>query len=176
LNSGGPTDRRSPETPLANRICAGVAIAFAVWTVCAHGTVALGGSLHQLLAVFGTAAFGAVAATLWIVRSLPPEQPPERTDAVAPRPRIFPALQVAALAVAVGLAANVATTPLEATRLWWVGIAMLGVSAVAFLLFEAPVVAAPAPGRRPENARWGVAVVCAGAAGCINPPVRDHAV
>jgi len=175
LNSGGTAGENPPSAPLANRVCASVAVGFAIWTVCTHAIVAGGGNLHQLLAAFAFAGASAVGGWLWFSRSGRTPCVELATAAAHPRSRRLWTLQFAALAVALGLAATAVDTPPGMTRLWWGGIATLGFCSVFFLLAEAPVASDPVRGRGPELALWCLAFACAVVALCVHRPDLDDA-
>ena len=56
--------RASSAAPLSDRSLQVVCLGFALWTLCSHAVVALGGSLGGLLGLFALAAGVALVATL----------------------------------------------------------------------------------------------------------------
>jgi hypothetical protein len=155
LNPGPANHSTNSGAPLSDHVCDGVAIWFAVWTVCAHVSVAAGGNLSQLLAVFATAALLVAGALFGLSRraSNEPAPPPPPTA----RARALWILQFAGLAIGVGLAVG-AVTASTATFLWWSVAGLLGFAAALFLLAEPPFVAPPSRGRWAEIALWTMAL------------------
>ncbi|MHC4452694.1 MAG: hypothetical protein ACYS0E_21555, partial [Planctomycetota bacterium] len=133
----GPADHSTNSgAPLSDRVCDGVAIWFAVWTVCAHSVVAAGGNLNQLLAVFAIAALLVAGALFGRSRRASNEPAPARPPAAAARARVLWILQLAGLAIGVGLAVGAAAS--TATFVWWSVVGLLGFAAALFLLGEPP--------------------------------------
>ena len=50
----------------SERLCDGVALGFAIWTVCCHALVASGGNLRQLIGLYAAAL--ALAGAAWILK------------------------------------------------------------------------------------------------------------
>jgi hypothetical protein len=159
--------------PLSDRICDGIAIWFAVWTVCTHAVVAAGGSLQQLLIAFPLAMTAVVIGIRRTTRRA--EQPTETDTPAAPKPtRLRWSLQFAGLAAGIGSIA-VSVTGGGIAAFWWSTLALLGFATGAFLLAERPVTATAVSGRGRELALWGMALVCVVVALVVHRPDYDDA-
>lgn len=149
--------------PWSDRICGGVCVAFATWTVCCHAVVALGGSLRPLLWLSAGAALALVALALLRRRRASGVGPADgalASPVAAARSRSFWIAQLA-----LGIVALAGTLALSLSGyvifLWAWLLFALAAAAVPFLLVEEPVQEAPASGRRLEIGLFAVALVCA---------------
>ena len=137
--------------------------------------VALGGSLHDLLAVFAVAAAGALAAAVWSARrGRAPDvfAAPAQPDDVAPAR--LNALRLAGLALGV-IGALAFGGPGQATLLWHWAVATLGAAALALLFLETPRTQSPAQGPRLERGLLAVALLAALYALIAHRPDADDA-
>jgi hypothetical protein len=174
LNSGPVSPGTSSGAPLSDRVCDGVAIWFALWTVCAHAVVAAGGSLNQLVAVFSIALLLVAGALFGLSRRAAKEPAAEPPPPPAARARALWILQFAGLAIGVGLAVAAVTVD-SALSLWWSVVGLLGFAAVLFLLGEPPFAAPPSRGRWPEMLLWIMALFCLVIALIAHRPDLDDA-
>jgi hypothetical protein len=132
--------------------------AFALWTLCCHATVALGGSLRASVAAFAWSGLALLVLGLGRRRG--------GTRGVAARapvtpPPLAPAaggLRAVALALALAAAWFWRDAPLA---LWWASLGLLGLAAVGTVVREAPhgEPAVGSGGR--ERALLGLALLCA---------------
>jgi hypothetical protein len=150
------------DAPLAERICDGTCLAFALWTLCCHATVALAGTLTQLIAAYGLALCLAVAAWAGVrLRTRSEARAPlEPVDAPEPHPRRFRILQGAGLMLGAAAALAFAWHG-DAVALWWSIALVLGAAAAAFLAAQRPVAAVGPSGRWPEVGLGALALACA---------------
>jgi hypothetical protein len=146
-----------PKAPLSVRVVDGVCILFAIWTLCCHAVVALGGSLRWLLALFAGAALGLLVLHLARRGRRPPAPAAsgDRADPPARRPRL---LQAAGLVLGVCGALFLRESPVA---LWWWTVLLLGAALAAFVLPEALRAEPPARGGRRELGLWALALGCA---------------
>lgn len=158
--------------PWSEKLCRGLCLVFALWTIVCNGVVALGGSLFTLMAaeagVFGLAAVA--GALLWLrarrkpePSSEPPAEPEDRLgEARAPltadRQALIQKLKVLAVGI---MALGLIAFPLlsRIVIFWWLGLAALGLGLATLVLeqwrFDAP------PARRSrawEAGLWALAV------------------
>ena len=63
----GAPDSAAISAPITARICDAVCIAFALWALCCHAVVALGGSLIHLLVVYALAS-GTIVTAIMVIR------------------------------------------------------------------------------------------------------------
>jgi hypothetical protein len=157
--SGAPSITRPPTggpgAPASERLPDLACIAFAVWTLCAHAVVALGGNLDQLIVVAGLAGFGAAFGLHRLRRRTVPAQ----VDAAGSDPSLPFGLRVAAAAAAVAaLAAWAATGNL--LLLWWCAIALLGIAAVVAMRRPPEPLLGSVKSRPAEAFLWALALVC----------------
>jgi len=133
-------------------------MAFAVWTLCTHAVVALGGNLDQLIVVAGLAGFVAAVAVLRSRRSPAPAQvAPAGADSDSEGPSA--GVRVAAAAAAVVALAAWATTG-NLLLLWWCAVGLLGAAAL-FAVRRAPEpLRKSATSRRAEAFLWALASAC----------------
>ena len=70
-------------SPLSNRLVDAACFGFALWTLCSHASVALGGSLVALIAVYGVAL--TLAAVGWVLgrHSLVPVRDPRLVESLS---------------------------------------------------------------------------------------------
>ncbi|MCP4659620.1 MAG: hypothetical protein GY856_29815, partial [bacterium] len=146
--------------PFSDRLCDGVVIAFALWTLCSHAVVATGGTLVTLIVLYAVAGAALVALRLRF----------GTLDAVtfAPAPGADPCGEARALrsirgaGLLVGLAGALAFYwHRNVLLLWWWIAAVLAAAVVASLMLDRPAPAPPARGRWREGLLWTVAVACA---------------
>jgi len=161
------------DSPLANRVCGGVVAVFALWTLCVHATVALGGDFHDLLLAYAIALLALATVWRWLrpVGDAPAADPAPAGDDT--RPAYEPILRGVGLALAVAIAATAVDSSGGVIRSWSFGVALLAGAAVFFLLLDAPAFAAPLRGRGPESALWALAIFCALIAVCVHRPDLD---
>jgi hypothetical protein len=174
LNSGPASHDSNSGTPLSDRVCDGVAVWFAVWTVCAHAVVAAGGNLNQLLAVFAFAAVLVAGALFGLSRRAANGAAPETFPPPAARARVLWILQFAGLAIGVGLVFGAVATN-SGLALWRGVVGLLGFAAALFLLGEPPFVAPPSRGRWNEIALWAMALFGLIVALIVHRPDLDDA-
>lgn len=153
----------APRALPSERVCDGVCLYFALWTLCCHAVVAAGGTLVALIVLYAVALavvlalrfrFGAGGAEpAWV---LPAEPRPSR-----PRPAVWRwILPVAGVAIGLGIASSFARSG-DVVRLWWQSVALLGVAAAAILLRDKPRASPPRSGPRLEGLLWLLAFACA---------------
>jgi hypothetical protein len=149
----------TPTEPASDRLCDVVVVAFALWTVCAHVTVAAGRAVLALLALYAVV----LTATLLLRRrfgagaALPyATAPAALPDSVRSRHRI---LRGAALVAGTAAALGYAAWP-DVLHLWWTAVILLGVAGVAVCFSDAPSIVPPAGGRRSELLLWLLAAAC----------------
>lgn len=143
------------------RACEAACVAFAVWTLCSHAVVALGGTLRPLVALYACAMLAGAAAVRAIRRrgGLLREPLPEAAPSVPP-PRSRAVLQGAlggGGAAAVALAWFVGGPVV----LWGTWCAVLGAAALVFVVREPPQLGPAQEGRGLEAALWVTAALCA---------------
>lgn len=148
--------------PLSSRIGDAACLGFALWTLCSHATVAIGGSLVALIAAYGVAL--ALAAGGWIARQRRRRVAPRAREARRepppshpPRFRAFQGSGVALGAVAV-TAFALGTGPVV---LWWCTIGILGAAAGMFLVAQPPATEPPRAGGWIEFGLAALALGCA---------------
>jgi hypothetical protein len=142
------------------RICELGCVAFALWTLCAHAVVAVGGTLRPLALLFVVAAIALSFAVRGIQRrgALLASAELEAPTRGASRE---PAWKTrAALGVGSALALLVAWQ-LSLTSVWLVWCLGLAAASVFFVIREAPCTEAAARGRGLELALWATAGLCA---------------
>ena len=164
---------RVPATPLSERLCNGVCLVFAAWTICAHGVVAMGGSLRVLVGLFaiGLALYGVFArmrspAVRADWSDLDGGGDPPRTSLVAR----WAGRSAAVLAVVAGVATVWISHP---TLLWLAWVTTLGLAAVAYLWLDEPRFRAPLRSRGPEIALAALALLCAAYTLALHRPDAD---
>jgi len=135
----------------------GVCVVFAVWTLCCHAVVALGGSLRELLGVFAVAAIGLLALRLARRGGAPPPPEPPAASPAA-RGSLPRRLQGAGLVLGVVGALWLRDHPLA---LWWWTVLLLGAALAVFVLREEPRTEPAARGRGLELGLWTLALGCA---------------
>ncbi len=156
-----PSVRPGPaREPWSERVVDAACFVFALWTLCCHAGVAIGGSLWLALGVFAAAGTG-VLFWLWRPRAgtstaaWPPAEPAALTGA-AVAPGLV--LRVGGAALGVAGAWLLRGNPVA---LWWLGLVLLGVASVFFVLRERLREEAPVRSGRLEAAPWlmGIALV-----------------
>jgi hypothetical protein len=146
-----------PRAPGSERAVDGACIVFALWTVCCHVVVVLGGSLWAVLGLFGSAGLvllGVRVARRGAVPATPQAGAPEAESPVRER---RPALRLAGLLLGVAGAVVLRGSPVA---LWWWSLGLLGAALVLFVAPEVPRAAAPARSRALEIGLWALALVC----------------
>jgi hypothetical protein len=151
-------------------VCAG----FALWTLCAHAVVAMGGSLRSLVWLYAVA--GAAALGLWWAwRRHGSASAPEPDEAPAPpRGRGLRILQGAGLVGGAGAALAFHFLG-NVVALWSFGVALLAAAAVGFVLLEPPRFERAARGAALEAGLWLLALGCAALALAVHRPDIDDA-
>jgi len=144
-------------------LCDGLALGFALWTICCHAAVAGNGTLRHLLLLYAvTGGLAFVVAKCWRRRD---PRPATRSTAAAgvaaANGGTLRILQGAGLALGVGGALVLRGPERTIALWWWVGL-LLGVAAVAFLVMGAgtPRAEPPRRSRSLELGLWAIAVVC----------------
>jgi hypothetical protein len=133
-------------------------IAFAVWTLCTHVVVVLGGSLDLLIVVAGLAGFATAFALLRLRRQ------PVLAPVVASR--LNPQLQMPSTGARVTFAAPAlaATAAWAATGnvllLWWCAVALLAVAAVVIVRRSPGPLLQSVRSGRAETFLWALALAC----------------
>jgi hypothetical protein len=163
--------RRGPGAPTSERVPDVVCIAFALWTLCTHGVVALGGSLDQLIVVAGVAGVVAVFAFVQLrLRAARTQGPAADENGMGQVPAAVlgatepwaPSQRARIVAAAAGV---VALSVFAATRnvllLWWCAVALLGGAAFAWLRRPAAPPLTGEHNRRAEFCLWTLALACA---------------
>jgi hypothetical protein len=165
------TEPVRPNAPLSERLCDAVAVGLALWTLCCHAVVALGGSLFALMGSFAAAAALAVAATR-VARRRAGRAPVDLVAEASPALHRAPALRIAGLTVAVALGGAYALS--ESPRALFLGaVALLGAALVAFVLRDAPHREPARRTRGAEIALWVTAVLCVALALALHRPDLD---
>jgi len=164
----------------SERLCDLACAAFASWTLASHATVAAGGSLRGLVALFAAAAAALVllAARARRRAGARAAPPPPAAPAPAPAPRAAPGLvrglELAGAALALAALAHFLAGG-GVLGLWWGAALALAAALAAGWLREDP---APPPARRgrgPELALFGLSLLCLGATLAIHRPDIDDA-
>jgi hypothetical protein len=144
-------------------LCDGLALGFALWTICCHAVVAGNGTLRHLLPLYAaTVGLALVVAWLWRRRGPRPAAPFAVTAGeTAARRRALRILQGTGLALGVAGALVLRGAVRMVALWWWVGL-LLGVAAVAFLIMgtSTPRAEPPRRSRLLELGLWAIAVVC----------------
>ena len=143
--------------PLSERSIGFACLGFALWTLCSHLVVFAGGSLTQLMILYGVAG----AAVLFVARRLPAAGDAPSSEPLAPPPDpAWGRRELGALVLAL-CAAGLALFWDDPIRLWalWVGI--LAAAAAVFVLREAAVFEAPGQTRGSELSLLALASACA---------------
>ncbi|MEE8474926.1 MAG: DUF6077 domain-containing protein [Myxococcota bacterium] len=162
-------------SPLSSRLVDAACFGFALWTLCSHATVALGGSLVALIAVYGVAL--TLAAVGWIAwrnrRRVSAQAPEARVSPPSSQPWRPPALP--GIGIALGAVATAAyALSGDPVVLWWCAIAILGAAAGVFLTPPPPATEPASGGRRAE---FGLGVLALGCAIltliCHRPDIDD---
>jgi len=160
--SGAPSSTRppiaGPGAPTSERLPDLVCIAFAVWTLCTHAVVALGGSLDQLIVVAGLAGAAVAIGLIWQRRrqlSTPTAAIEEGPEFQAPSTG---ARVVAGAVAAAALAAWAATGNL--LLLWWCAVAFLGAAAVVVMRHAPEPLLQSVKSRRAEIFLWTLSLAC----------------
>jgi len=160
--SGAPSNTlppiAGPGAPASERLPDMVCIAFAVWTLCTHAVVALGGSLDRLIIVAGLAGAAVAIGLLWQRRRQVPtaiaackEGPEFQAPATGAR-------VVAGVAAAAALAAWAATGDL--LLWWWCAVAFLGIAAVVVMRRAPEPLLQSVKSRRAEIFLWTLSLAC----------------
>ncbi len=164
--------------PVTEQILAAAAFAFALWTLCSHFLVAVGGSLRTLVLSFAGCLTLAVASALLRARgrtsggpgaasAIPGREIEPGATASADRA----ALLLGAAGIAAALALAIHRSPL---LLWWSILAVLGGAAAVRVLRESPPAARPPlAGTRRELAVLALALCCAALALILHRPDAD---
>ena len=177
---------RDSSAMLSERVCDSVCVLFAVWTLCCHCVVSIGGSLYGLLMLsvcvysglgfvlfrgrrrYGRAAGGGIRQGTRTIERLSHPGPLPR----CPRLPQFPDLErpvfssqfrtgVQAAGVVLGIAgALVVGRHGDMVAMWVWLVAVLSVAAVVFLLTEVPVLPSPSATPGWERALWGLSGIC----------------
>jgi hypothetical protein len=161
--SGSPsatrTDAGAQHAPISERVPDAVCVAFALWTLCAHGVIVAGGNLHHLLAGAALTGGAAVLAVAWLRRRSPPRPgaTPQETTATS-----APAFGLRVVAFALGVTALVVYSGTrDLLVLWWSAVALLA-AAGAVVLRTPPALPRPSrPSRRAEAFLWSLGITCA---------------
>jgi hypothetical protein len=160
--------------PLGNRVCDAAVLAFALWTVSAHGMVASGGSLAGLLVCFGliaTALLGIRILRRSALSSGPPTFPERRGDLDSGP---SPWLRVAGLLLAAAIVAFFLHE--KQIVVLWAGSVLLLAGALAVYVLPRPAsLGSPARGSGLEVGLWLLAIACAGVALATHRPDLDDA-
>jgi len=144
--------------PISERLPDLACIAFAVWTLCTHAVVALGGSLDLLIVVAGLAGFATALGLLRMRRRpVPAQVAASRSDADLRAPS--PGARVAAAAAAAAALAAWAVTG-NLLLLWWCAVALLGVAAAVAMRRPPEPLLQSVKSRRAEVFLWVLAMVC----------------
>ncbi len=157
--------RQAIRAPLSERLCDGVCLIFALWTLCCQSVVAAGGGLRSLLVLF------AIVSTLGIVRHrLASAAEPVAATSVAATPVAaepsssasgswFRGLRGVALVVGLLMVAALAR-PQGALLWWWWAVVLLGVATVAVHRHQRVESWAPLRGRGSETLLWTLSLAC----------------
>jgi hypothetical protein len=162
--SPSPAFATTPPTPASERAIDAACACFALWTLCCHAVVALGGSLHRLELVAAAALASALA--LFALRAR------RRTREVAPSPQpagpLVPPrdgtsrIALRALGLLLGLVAlGLYRHTGSEVLLWWCALGLLAAAAVPFALSEEPATPTPRRGPGLERGLWVLALACA---------------
>ncbi len=159
--------RTANRRPLSDRICDVVCVAAALWTLCCHLVVALGGSLHHLLGITGVVALGAMAI-VWRARRSHREATDKQGLSAAPEHASAPiSLAASSRLRLAGIVVGVCTLVVyaisrDAIALWVGAVAALALGAIALLTQsrQAAPMEPPVRGRRRELALWALAFGC----------------
>jgi len=147
------------------RVCEGACVAFAVWTLCSHAVVAVGGSLPWLVGLYALALLLGAFGLRGIRRrgGLAREPAPAAAgDADAEPARARPAWIVQGVLGAGGAAAVALAWTLGGPVPGWVAwCSVLGAAALVFVLREPPRFLAAREGRGLEAGLWALAALCA---------------
>ena len=134
--------RRSPvtrwRTPPSDSVCDVIVLAFALWTISAHATVAIGGGLAILCLAY-VPVLG-IGLTLWTkfcptTASMTPVSGVPDSSASSARGLRGWVLRSAAVAVGLAVALGLSRMP-DSRFLWWTAVLLLGVAAVMILRTE----------------------------------------
>jgi hypothetical protein len=136
--------------------------------------VACGGSLHDLLAVSGALAAGAVALWVGWARRRRAPAPAAPASAAAGDPARLSALRLAGFALGVIGALRFGGAG-EAVALWYWTVATLGAAALALLLLETPREQSPLRGKRLELALLALSLAASLYALAAHRPDADDA-
>lgn len=153
--------RAWPSERVVDAACA----VFAVWTLCTHAVVQLGGSLWNSLQAFGAALLVLGAAGFALRRPRPAAGPRDGATASEPTPRA--SRRALLCAAAVGAAWLFQPAPLP---LWWLTVLVLAAACVALAREE------PSPEERPATGRWLELGLWALALGCCAIALVSHRV
>jgi hypothetical protein len=161
--------------PLSERLCDGVCFVIALWTLCCHAVVALGGTLTALLVLYALTG-GAVGTVVWALRrrgaGSPAAPPPAEPCRAHLRPRRI--LQGAGLVL--GLCAVLAFARYGSTiALWWSIVVLLTAAGVAFVLRVRPQWSPSAGGPAREVGLWILAFICVALTLVAHRPDPDDA-
>lgn len=155
--------------PLSERLCAGLCVGFALWTLCVHAVGLAGGALSHLVVAFAITA-GALGAGIWKA-GLATDWTGAANSAepAAPRAKEVVAIALAALAAGAALATD---APIARWALW---LFALGLAAGTVKRRPLPAEATPAGNGRSEAALWGLGIACAVYALAVHRPDADDA-
>jgi hypothetical protein len=140
--------------PASDRLCDGVVLAFALWTIASHAVVAAGQGLVALLVLYAAVLsaglllkrrFGALALS----EAAALDRPSDPVD-----PALW-ALRAGTLAVGAAAALSLAARPdVFHPWLWWTAVILLGLAAAAVCFGDARRIAPAEHGRSAEMLLW----------------------
>ncbi|MGE0683281.1 MAG: DUF6077 domain-containing protein [Candidatus Binatia bacterium] len=173
--SDQPPERASPS--LSELCCDWACIVFALWTLCCHLTVALGGTFQQLLALSAlTMSVGIVLLVKWQGwRLSPPIIALAESSEQTTRRAYFDLFQK--VSVPIGLTGfTIAYQFGDIITVWWWISIMLAVAATVIVWdSSAPVFPPPHHNRLKESSLWLIACACAVLALICHRPDADDA-
>jgi len=172
---------RSPvtrwRTEPSESVCDVVVVAFALWTICAHATVAIGGGLAILCLAY-VPVLG-VGLTLWFkFRAAPPStthvsEVSESSGSPSWGRRGW-GLQSAGAGIGVAVALGLSRIP-DSRFLWWAAVLLLGIAAVMTLRTDAPLLEPADSFWSAEIWLWLLSVACVVLALVSHRPDADDA-
>lgn len=161
--------RRSPPS---DHLCDAVVLAFALWTVCAHAVVAVGGGLVALLLLYAPV----VSVGLTLGLRLGSEPPPLARLPEAPDSSALGSWVLRSTAVGIGLALALSFVGRPDSRLlWWSAVILLGVAAVAVCRRDQPEIEPADSGWSSEILLWILGAACVGLTLVSHRPDADDA-